>query len=194
MNRKGLLYKVLPSTGPGHRLPDCAQRPGPWQAWRYGQQRSDCPEKDIWQHQPPRSLPWSCPLSNDVGLSYHGAPPFHRCSKAMGNSLHEQPAAWDSQIWSLPVRCPQIVPAHGGGVLCSTSFHGLQWSQAAAHHEIGRHPLVVGKVRANSAGESHCYHCGEEGHWARECPLLVEEQQEQLHMVVEGDKENNQEG
>ena len=25
----------------------------------------------------------------------------------------------------------------------------------------------------NNAGESHCYHCGEEGHWVRDCPHHV---------------------
>ncbi len=40
---------------------------------------------------------------------------------------------------------------------------------------------------------SHCYHCGEEGHWARENPVLKAEQQEQLHMVVE-EEEDTQEG
>jgi hypothetical protein len=54
--------------------------------------------------------------------------------------------------------------------------------------------LSGGAVRTNNAGESHCYHCGGEGHWARECPYLSVEQQEQLHMVVEGQEEENQEG
>ncbi len=41
-------------------------------------------------------------------------------------------------------------------------------------------------VQRNNAGESHCFNCGEEGHWARDCPLLLAEQQEQLHMTLEG--------
>ncbi len=48
-------------------------------------------------------------------------------------------------------------------------------------------------TRTKSAGESHCY-CGEEGHWARECPHLSTKQQEQLHMVLEREVEEDQEG
>jgi hypothetical protein len=29
--------------------------------------------------------------------------------------------------------------------------------------------------RTNSAGESHCFHCGVDDHWAKECPLLLME-------------------
>ncbi len=37
----------------------------------------------------------------------------------------------------------------------------------------------------NSAGESHCFHCGEDDHWARECLILLTEQQKKLHMTME---------
>ena len=37
-------------------------------------------------------------------------------------------------------------------------------------------------ARSNLNGETHCFHCGEEGHWANVCPLLLEEQQPQLQM------------
>ena len=37
--------------------------------------------------------------------------------------------------------------------------------------------------------ESHCYHCGKEGLWARDCPHLTVKQQEQLHITVEGNKD-----
>ena len=32
-------------------------------------------------------------------------------------------------------------------------------------------------ARSNRNGETHCFHCGEECHWANICPLLLEEQQ-----------------
>jgi hypothetical protein len=47
----------------------------------------------------------------------------------------------------------------------------------------------AGATKTNSTGESHCYHCGEEGHWPRECSALTAEQQEQLHMVVENEED-----
>jgi hypothetical protein len=48
-------------------------------------------------------------------------------------------------------------------------------------------------VRTNNARESHCFHCGKEGHWARERLLLLAEQQEQLHMTLEGQERVEQE-
>ncbi len=49
-------------------------------------------------------------------------------------------------------------------------------------------------IRTNSAGESPCYNCGKEGNWARECPHLLTEKQEQLHMMLERDIEEDQDG
>ena len=51
---------------------------------------------------------------------------------------------------------------------------------------VGASTIASGGTRTNNAGESHCYHCGGEGHWANECPELAEEQQAQHHMTVEG--------
>ena len=47
-------------------------------------------------------------------------------------------------------------------------------------------------VRGQTMQDSHCYHCGGEGHWTNECPELAEEQQAQLNMMVEGSVEDEQ--
>ena len=39
-------------------------------------------------------------------------------------------------------------------------------------------------ARSNCNGETHCFHCGEEVHWANVCTLLLEEQQSQLQMNI----------
>ena len=39
-------------------------------------------------------------------------------------------------------------------------------------------------ARSNRNGETHCFYCGEEGHWANVCPLIIEEQQSQLQMKI----------
>jgi hypothetical protein len=57
---------------------------------------------------------------------------------------------------------------------------------------VGGSTLLLGGVQTSNAGDSHCYHCRAKGHWANECPELAEEQQAQLHMMVEGSKEDEQ--
>ena len=66
-------------------------------------------------------------------------------------------------------------------------------------------PTVVSAIseegsvaRSNCNGETHCFHCGEEGHWENTCPLLLGERQSKLQMniIVEdeaADKENEDE-
>jgi hypothetical protein len=55
---------------------------------------------------------------------------------------------------------------------------------------VGGSTLSSLGMQVNSAGESHCYHSGGEGHWASKCPESEVEQQTQLHMMVEGGKGN----
>ena len=69
---------------------------------------------------------------------------------------------------------------------------GANAGDAGAGGEVTGTPGGGGTPRTNNAGESHCYHCGEEGHWARECPHLTTEQQEQLHIVVEGNEDQDE--
>lgn len=56
---------------------------------------------------------------------------------------------------------------------------------------VGGSMLSSGGTRTNNTGDSHCYHCGGEGHWANKCSELAEEQQAQLHMTVEGTSEED---
>ena len=39
-------------------------------------------------------------------------------------------------------------------------------------------------ARSNPNGETHCFHCEEEGRWANVCTLLLEEQQSQIQMNI----------
>ena len=49
-------------------------------------------------------------------------------------------------------------------------------------------------ARSNCNGETHCFQCGEEVHWANMCPLLLEEQQSQLQMNIVVEDEAADEG
>ena len=51
-----------------------------------------------------------------------------------------------------------------------------------------------GVARSNRNGETHCFHCVEEVHWANMCPLLLEEQQSQLQINIVVDDEAADEG
>jgi hypothetical protein len=57
---------------------------------------------------------------------------------------------------------------------------------------VGASTITSGATRMNNVGDSHCYHCGGEGHWANKCQELAEEQQAQLHMMVEGTGEGDE--
>ena len=58
---------------------------------------------------------------------------------------------------------------------------GTVRSNAAVVSAISEEGSVA---RYNRNGETYCFHCGEEGHWANVCPLLLEEQQSQLQMNI----------
>ena len=47
---------------------------------------------------------------------------------------------------------------------------------------------------SNGNGDTHCFHCGKEGHWENMCPLLLEEQQSQLQMNIVVDDKATDEG
>jgi hypothetical protein len=84
-----------------------------------------------------------------------------------------------------------------GGCGAQTTGRGVSMGDTGSSEgdagSLGGSMLSSGAMQTNSAGDSHCYHCGGEDHWANKCPELVEEQQAQLHMMVEASKEEKQE-
>ena len=48
--------------------------------------------------------------------------------------------------------------------------------------------------KTNSKGESHCFNCGLPSHWAYKCPQLSGEQQLQLHMNLEAQEGDGEQG
>ena len=83
-----------------------------------------------------------------------------------------------------------------GGRGAQTAGRGAGAGDAAAgggdSASVSASTLSPGGMRTNNAGDSHCYHCGAEGHWANECLELAVEQQAQLHMTGEGGEEEEQ--
>jgi hypothetical protein len=68
----------------------------------------------------------------------------------------------------------------------------LPWAEETqqAWVDLCYHQGVRGQT-TRETGDSHCYHCGGEGHWANKCSELAKEQQAQLHMTVEGMSEED---
>jgi hypothetical protein len=60
----------------------------------------------------------------------------------------------------------------------------IQRSNPSDVQSLGK-ALVTAWTRTNSAGDSHCYHCGKIGHWANKCPQLMNEQLTQLQIVMD---------
>jgi hypothetical protein len=56
----------------------------------------------------------------------------------------------------------------------------------------GTNPGTGGDRRTNKSGESHCFHCGAEDHWADECPELLAEQTAQLQMNLGNEEEEGE--
>jgi hypothetical protein len=48
--------------------------------------------------------------------------------------------------------------------------------------------------KTNSREESHCFQCKGADHWVHECPELMGEQQDQLHMTLQGKGEGGDSG